>query len=208
MIATVPLFHTLGTEQLVESLAIQRLLAEQTRSMADGRPVHIGPITLRARFNNVATGPQPAPTRPTWPRDTARSSRAPRIRDSRRPNWRPGPSRVPRPLGIPGVASIAWFEEWGPRGIRSVEGIESPAADALRALADLSGGDLLSGDSPDGLVWAIGAVKDRETVVLLANLDACPREITVTVADTPETVTVGAREFVRLVRPAADATPR
>ena len=45
------------------------------------------------------------------------------------------------------------------------------------------GRELLSGDSPDGLLWAIGARCDEEDIVLVANLDAEQREITVLIGD-------------------------
>ena len=61
--STTPLFHSLGTEQLVESVAVQRTIARQAVRLADGLPVHIGPVTLRPRFNDVATTPPPTPTR-------------------------------------------------------------------------------------------------------------------------------------------------
>ena len=57
-VTVTPLFHAGGTEQLVESVAMQRLVAAQTVALAAGRPVHIGPITLRPRFNDVATARQ------------------------------------------------------------------------------------------------------------------------------------------------------
>lgn len=60
-LTTTPLFHSLDTEQLVEALPMQRLIAAQAVEMASRRPVHIGPVSLRPRFNNVATSPEPAP---------------------------------------------------------------------------------------------------------------------------------------------------
>jgi hypothetical protein len=66
--ATTPLFHTLETEQLIEAVAMQRLLAEQLTARVPALPVHIGPITLRPRFANVATRPQPVPA-PAPPAD-------------------------------------------------------------------------------------------------------------------------------------------
>ncbi len=50
-------------EQLVESVAMQRLVGGEAVAFAAGMPVHIGPICLRPRFNDVATAPEPAPTR-------------------------------------------------------------------------------------------------------------------------------------------------
>src|SRR5699024_12273620 len=58
-----PLFHTLETEQLVESIAMQRVIAQDVTARAPECPVHIGPVTLRPRFDNLATTPAPVPTR-------------------------------------------------------------------------------------------------------------------------------------------------
>src|SRR5690606_8458861 len=68
--ATTPLFHTLETEQLIEAVAMQRLLATQLTARVPWLPVHVGPITLRPRFANVATRtqPVPAPAPPVDPR--------------------------------------------------------------------------------------------------------------------------------------------
>lgn len=201
VIATTPLFHSLGTEQLVESLAVQRLIAEQTLTMANGGPVHIGPVTLRPRFNNVATAAPPAPTRA----DLAEGYGAeftgaddPRQSAPELAAWTIASAAA---LGIPGVASIAWFEEWGPRGIRSADGRPYPAAEALALLADLrsSGAHLLWGDSPDGLVWAIGAQDAAGTTVLAANLDTRPREITVVLGDARASIGLAAGGFDRIV---------
>ena len=72
---------------------------------------------------------------------------------------------------MPGVATLTYFEEWGPRGIRDESGAERPVAAAVRALADLSDRTLLHGASPDGVVWAIGGRSDDGVErVLVANL--------------------------------------
>ncbi|WES63095.1 hypothetical protein P0L94_11580 [Microbacter sp. GSS18] len=177
-VTTTPLFHALGTEQLIESVAMQRLVAQQSFMYADGLPVHIGPVCLRPRFNDVATTPQPGPARDDLAggygaevmgandeRQSARELAA----------WLIASAAA---LAVPGVASLTYFEEWGPRGIRSSTGEPYPVAAAVEALAALAGGELLSGDSPDGLVWAIGAVgPDGTTTVLAANLDSVARDV-------------------------------
>ncbi|MET1053491.1 MAG: hypothetical protein ABWX65_12700, partial [Mycetocola sp.] len=56
-----PFMHDRGGHQLVESLAMQRLVVREALAIADGRPVHVGPITLGARFNAVATSAPPVP---------------------------------------------------------------------------------------------------------------------------------------------------
>lgn len=178
VIATTPLFHALGTEQLIESVAMQRLIAQQAVEMADGAPVHIGPIALRPRFNNVATAPQPAPTRD----DLAEGYGAqftgaddPRQFAPELGAWAVASAAA---LAVPGVASVTWFEQWGPRGIHTSEGTPLPVATAITALADQSGGALLSAASPDGLVWAVGVrAQDSTWTALLANLDGVPRPV-------------------------------
>ncbi|GAB3601576.1 hypothetical protein GCM10027408_36120 [Microbacterium tumbae] len=171
---TTPLFHAVDTEQLVEALAMQRLIAEQSVRIADGLPVHIGPVSLRPRFNNVATTPEPTPARAdlaegygaefTGASDARQS--APELAA-----WLVASAAA---LAVSGVASLSWFETRGPRGIEG-----TPAADALAALVALEGGALLTGGSPDGLVWAIGSRRDGSDVVLVANLDLVARRIVV-----------------------------
>ncbi|MDQ0644185.1 hypothetical protein [Microbacterium murale] len=182
---TTPLFHSLDTEQLVEALPIQRLIAIQAVEMADRRPVHIGPVSLRARFNNVATSPEPAPTLPdltegygaqfTGGEDARQNS-------TELAAWTIASAAA---LAVPGVESLSWFETWGPRGLRDATGAPHPAAQAVTELAMLEGRTLLWGSSPDGLLWAIGARADDDDVVLVANLDRMPREFAVAAAGRP-----------------------
>jgi hypothetical protein len=179
--STTPLFHSVGTEQLVESVAVQRTIARQAVRLADGLPVHIGPVTLRPRYNDVATTPPPTPTR----QDLSEGYGAqftgaadPRQQAVELAAWTIASAAA---LAVPGVASIAYFEEWGDRGIHSSSGEPFPVAAAIDALAALAapGAHLLSGDSPDGLVWAVGARLEAEDVILVSNLDAVSRELTI-----------------------------
>jgi hypothetical protein len=166
-----PLFHSMRTEQLVESIAMQRLVAEQGVRIAAGRPLHIGPVSLRPRFNNVATTP---PSRPS--REDLSEGYGPELLDAAddrqsAPQLAAWAIASVAALAVPGVSSLTYFEEWGPRGIRSAEGDVFPVAAALRAVDALRGGVLLSGASPDSLVWAVGATHDDHETVLVTNLD-------------------------------------
>jgi len=198
--STTPLFHSLGTEQLVEAVAVQRTIARQAVALADGLPVHVGPVTLRPRYNDVATTPPSLPTRSDLeqgygaeftgaadPRQTAPELAA----------WTIASAAA---VAVPGVASIAYFEEWGDRGIRSASGDPFPVGDAFDALGELtdSHAQLLWGDSPDGLIWAVGAHRDDGDVVLIANLDRVPRELTLMVEDRPCTVHLEPLSFSRV----------
>ena len=179
--STTPLFHSRGTEQLIESVAIQRLVAAQAAQIALGRPVHIGPISLRPHFNDVATTSPPRPVHPDL-----REGYGPALIDA-------FDSRIDAPelaawtiasaaaLAVPGVATLSFFEEWGPRGIRRRDGTERPVAAAVRALRDLRDTALLHATSPDGLVWAIGGAdaEGRERI-LVANLGGVRRTIRLT----------------------------
>ena len=126
--ATTPLFHTLETEQLVEAVAMQRLLAEQVTERAPGLPVHVGPITLRPRFANVATSPQPMPA-PAPPVDS-------RAGTALHEAWTVASAAA---LSVPGVVSLTY------------EQLPTPST-------ALSRGEntLVTGRSEDGLVWALG----------------------------------------------------
>ena len=176
-----PLFHATGTEQLVESLEMQRLVARQAVAAAGGVPVHLGPVALRPRFNNVAT--RPTPTSPATDLSEGYGAHLTGTPDERQgaPELAAWTVASAAALAVPGVASLAYFEEWGPRGIRSSDGGDLPVAAAIRALGDGDGGELLWGDSPDGLVWAIGR-RSSATTILAANLDRRPRSVTLEVA--------------------------
>lgn len=197
--SSTPLFHSLGTAQLVESLPMQRLVARQGVELAAGAPVHIGPIALRPRFNDVATTPPPMP-----PHDDLRDGYGAALTDAADPRqsapelaaWTIASAAA---LAVPGVATLAYFEEWGPRGIRASDGSPYPVLDAVEVLAALSGAPGLRGDSPDGLVWAVGARTDGGDVVLVANLDRSARGVAIELpGGDVRTAEVAPGAFVRL----------
>lgn len=178
-----PLFHSVGTAQLVESLPIQRIVATQAVELAGGAPVHVGPISLRPHFNDAATTPPPMPEH-----DDLQGGYGTALTDATDPRqdtpelaaWTIASAAA---LAVPGVATLAYFEEWGPRGLRASDGSPYPVFEAVAALADLSGAPGLRGASPDGLVWALGARIDDADVVLVANLDRTPRTVAIELPD-------------------------
>lgn len=197
--ASTPLFHSLTTEQLLESVAMQRIIAHQVVKMADGKPVHIGPITLRPRFNNVATVKQPAPTKSdlsegygaefTGSNDERQATRELAA-------WVIASAAA---TSVSGVDSITWFEQWGPRGLASETGQEYPAAKAVRQLASLAGQDLYMGESPDGFVWAMGAQDSAgKLTVLASNLHRYPTVVEVTIEGQTHHIELDALEWKQL----------
>nr|WP_274637003.1 hypothetical protein [Microbacterium bovistercoris] len=174
-----PLFHSPATEQLVEAVAIQRLVAEQAVEIAGGAPVHVGPVTLRPHFNDVATTPPPGPGRT----DLAEGygTQLTDADDERydAPELAAWTIASFAALAVPGVATVAHFEQWGPRGWLRADGSARPVLAAHEALRTLIGTTLLHGDSPDGLAWAVGGVAADATTVLVANLDRRQRTLMV-----------------------------
>lgn len=210
-----PLFHTPETEQLIESVAMQRVIAADATSQMPDLPVHIGPITLRPRFDNVATTPPPPPSRTDLAEGygaqrTGRSD--PRQASSQLAAWTIASAAA---LALPGIASLTYFEEWGPRGIRAADGTDLPVRAALSALTALEGGRLLTASSPDGWLWALGArwddphgSVDAPQEVLVANLSGRPRTLRVSVEGRPERqLELGAFGWTRLSGSAVPSRP-
>ncbi len=177
--AVTPLFHSRATAQLVESLGILNLIARQAVELSGGVPVHVGPVTLRPHVDAVATTPEPVPRAPDL-----RDGYGPALLDAADPRqsapelaaWTVASLAA---LTTPGIASVAFFEEWGPRGIRSSTGEPHPVAEAFTTLAALAGHPVEVGRSADSLVWVMRVAAPGGPVTLAANLDERPREVRV-----------------------------
>jgi D-apionolactonase len=196
--ALTPLFHELGTEQLVESVAMQRIVGRQAVEQAAGKPVHVGPITLRPRYNDCARTPQRCAA--TNSLDDGYGAELFCADDARQrmPQFAAWAVASAAALAVPGVASLTYFEDWGPRGIRDRDGTNYPVAASLRQLSRLGGRRLLSGDSVDGLVWALGAVERGRETLLVSNLDRRVRSVTITTLSGQFTVTVAGESWLQL----------
>lgn len=170
--STTPMFHTLETLQLEQAIDMQRLVAEQAVRIADGAPVHVGPVTLRAHLNNVATT---SPERPgVADLSEGYGPQLLNADDDRQtaPELAAWTIASAAALTVPGVSTVSFFEGWGPRGIRAADGSEYPVADAIRALAALAGP---LATAHDGSVWAIAS----ENTLLVANLGDASRALSV-----------------------------
>ena len=169
-----PQVHADGRAQLVESIGIQRLVAEQAVALADGRPVHIGPVTLRPRYRAYAAAP-PGP-----PLGGAGYTVSPDADDVRQMSgalaaWTIASTAA---LAVDGVASIAYFETWGPRGVRAPGGAPYPVAAALEALAAASGLErLVTEETPPPGVWIAAVRREGADTAYVANLTARPVDV-------------------------------
>lgn len=199
--AITPLFHDVSTAQLVESVAMQRRVAEQAVRLSGGIPVDIGPIGLLPHVNAVATTAEPRSSQPDL-----RDGYGPALLPSADPRqdavelaaWTIASAAA---LTVPGVRSLTYFEEWGARGIRRPDGTDRPVAAAIAALAELGGHPALTGDSPDGSVWAVGALTPWGAVVLLANLDHRARDLEVRTPRGSTSVRLERSGWARIVLP-------
>ena len=200
-----PQMHATGREQLVESIAMQRIVAENATRIAGG-PVHIGPVTLRSRFNAVATTRTPD----AEISDLGRGYNAavtpdatdPRQRSAALLSWTVASAAA---LAVPGVESISWFEASGDRGLRSTTGKPYPVEIALAWLAELAGSPMLEVAANTGSaeanekIWALGARLQDSTIVLLANLRDAPASVSVTVGSQEQLVDLAAFSARRVV---------
>jgi hypothetical protein len=168
-----PFMHDTSGHQLVESIAMQREVANNARRLANGRPLHIGPITLGARFNAVATtaaaGPTGTDLAEGYGAELVPGATDPRTGAASLAAWLLASVAA---LSAPKVLSLSYLEEWGPR---------SPAHPAalqvLSWLSELAGAPLREASAPGFAVLATGAEGGPSTVVLIGNLGSAPRSV-------------------------------
>lgn len=181
-----PQMHSLDREQLVESIGVQRTVAVNARRIAAGRPLHIGPITLRARFNAVATDAHEPEQSVTldhgYGAELVDDATDPRQQSRALAAWLVASVDA---LTIADVHSISYFEAWGERGIVSADGTRVfPTAVALGWLTELRGERLLSlvGETADNVSVLVTRSNDGSLTVLASNLSDEAQRVRVNVA--------------------------
>ena len=182
-----PQMHDLERAQVVESLSVQRIVAEQAVRIADGVPVHVGPVTLRSRFNAVSTSPRPMTSTDGLTTGYA-AQLVPGATDPRQLGhgyaaWLVSAAAA---LAVPGVETIAFAESIGDRGFADAAGRRYPASYAIEWLVGVAGWPTLEDASltaESGEPFAVAVERDGEVVLLLAN----PHDVAVgvTIHDLP-----------------------
>ena len=170
------------------------MTVESTRQFTDGLPIAVTPVTLLARFNPNATGPEPAPAQGELPAQV----------DIRQMSlfgagWTLGSIKY---LSESSASSVTYYETSGWRGVmetangsplpekfRSLPGGVFPLYHILADVGEFAGGEVLPSKSSDPLK-AEGIVlrKNGKIRTLLANLT--PSSQQVRVQDLAETVRV------------------
>jgi hypothetical protein len=120
-----PQVHSTEIPHIVETVPVHRSTAANALRLGDGRPVHVGPITLKPRFHapdQHADGDelQDHSFTAAW---TLASLDA---------------------LTLGGVASVTYFEAGSPRGIAAADGTLNPAGELLQKLAACKGEPVLA----------------------------------------------------------------
>ncbi|MCL4176988.1 MAG: hypothetical protein KJ072_04495 [Verrucomicrobia bacterium] len=104
-----PQVHAVDAWSVMETLEAQGETVRTARAFAGGRPLMVSPVTLKQRFNPVATGPEPELTPEALPPQVD-----PRQLSLFAAAWTVGSLCT---LAEAGVASITYFETVGWRGI-------------------------------------------------------------------------------------------
>ncbi len=165
-----PQMHSTETGHIIDSVAMQRLVALNALRLGGGRPLHVGPVTLLPRFNAVATSGvdaeaeadelQGEPFTAAWTLASISS------------------------LTLDGVASVSYFEASGPRGISDADGRLNPAGELLKELAAVRDGVVLSVHEAASSPVTLYPVQSPAGLALFAgNLSASPVEVDVQLPD-------------------------
>ena len=171
-----PQVHAFDNSSLAETLGAQAVTVESARQFAGKLPIAVTPVTLLARFNPNATGPEPEPAPGELPAQV----------DVRQMSlfgagWTLGSIKY---LSESGASSLTYYETTGWRGVmetvngsplpekfRSLPGAVFPLYHVLADVGEFAGGEVLVSKSSDPLkVEGISLRKNGKTRTLLANL--------------------------------------
>jgi hypothetical protein len=189
-----PQVHAFDNLSLVETLGCQAATVASAARLGQGRPVFVGPVTLKLRRNPYATAAEP----PTPPGELPPQV-DPRQLSLFGAGWTLGSVKY---LAESGAARVTFFETTGWRGVmETAAGSPAPARFAslpgavfplYHVLADVgafAGGDVIPARSADPLaVDGLMLRKGGDVLALVANL--APEARTVTLRGLPERVAV------------------
>ena len=180
-----PQVHAFDNSSLMETLEAQAVTVESTRQFANGLPIAVTPVTLLARFNPNATGPEPEPAPGELPAQV----------DIRQMSlfgagWTLGSIKY---LSESSASSVTYYETSGWRGVmetatgsplpekfRSLPGAVFPLYHILADVGEFAGGEVLVSKSSDPLkVEGIALRKNDKMRTLLANLTSDPQQVRV-----------------------------
>ncbi|MBA3946067.1 MAG: hypothetical protein H0X37_16060 [Herpetosiphonaceae bacterium] len=180
-----PQVHAFDNASLVEAAATIAATVDSARQFSDGKPVMISPVTLKPRFNPVATEPQRAVSPGELP-----------------------PQIDPRQMSLFGAAwtltslkyvmesavtSVTYYQTSGPQGVMAAErGVAVPAQfhslpgsvfplyHVFADIGEFASGSIMPSRSDDPLVVDGLALRKQDMLrIIIANLTNSPQQITV-----------------------------
>ncbi len=199
-----PQVHAQDNRSVLQNAATLEVMAENATTLAGGTRIHVGPVSLRPRFNPNATDPASDVSSTDLPADV----------DARQRDWFAAAwtALAVRSLAIPGtVSAVTLFEDLGWKGLRARDrgpedaafpanaGEEFPVSVVMRALARAT--HLLPTVSSDPeAIDAIVLEGPEGRSAFLANLTDAPREARLTGA-ADAALTVGPHDVVAIDLP-------
>ena len=158
-----PQMHATELPHVLDSLEGQQAVARDATRLAVGRPVWVGPVTLRQRFNAVATSEAAAAPAPDPLQTTAFTAA-----------WALGSVAA---LTRPRIAGVCYFELSGPGGLGDAHGLY-PVGRVLASLADLRGQPVLASRATAGLAcYAVREASGTRVFVARLHDEAVPCEV-------------------------------
>ena len=180
-----PQAHAFDNASMVETLEAQASTVESARQFIGGLPIAVTPITLKARFNPVATGPEPElpPGELPAPVDIRQMSLF-------GAGWTVGSLKY---LSESGSYSVTYYETTGWRGVMETEagsplpekflsgpGWVFPMYHVFADLGEFVGARVVPTTSSDTLrLDGLALHKNGATRILLANLTSETQQVTV-----------------------------
>ena len=180
-----PQVHAFDNSSLIETLEAQAVTVESTRQFTSELPIAVTPVTLLARFNPNATGPEPEPAPGELPTQV----------DVRQMSlfgagWTLSSIKY---LSESGASSVTYYETTGWRGVMetangsplpkkfpSMPSSVFPLYHVLADVGEFAGGEILPSKSSDTLkIEGLALHKDGKTRVLLANLTPDSQRVSV-----------------------------
>jgi hypothetical protein len=151
-----PQVHAFDDLSLVENCSAQADTVRSAQTLSTHKPVHISPVTLKPRFNAVATSGSTSSLPPADPRQATAFTAA----------WTLGSLKY---LSETGAASVTYFETTGSRGI-CTQGDVFPVGRLLEVLLQFRPLEVLPTACSQPLQVSSLLLKNKEqTLLLLAN---------------------------------------
>jgi len=189
-----PQVHASDDRSVMQNTATLAVIADNAARLAGSTQIHVGPVSLRPRFNPNATDPTSDVSNTNLPADVDA-----RQRDPLAAAWT---ALAVRSLAIPGtVSAVTLFEDLGWKGLRARDsgpedpaflanpGEEFPVSAVVRALARATHVLPTTSSDPEAVDAVVLEGPDGRSA-LLVNLTDAPREVRLTgAADAAYTVT-------------------